>query len=418
LLNKLKESSFLKIIIPLSAAAIISRTFPAFSYFYYLLPLLLLLILFAGCEFVLKDKALRNMLILLFLFGLWSAATALWSDYPLVSISRSGYFIFISLGAILGGYLWQQIDSCSLSFLLPANLIIVSLSLFSLITNIPADSWTGGNGKGFMGFAGHQNTLASAVLFTIPATINKIPSLEGNKRGGLILLLFFNLIILLLTFSRASILALICGGIVFLIFNKKWNTLGFSTAVVLLIFSLIWFSPLKKGANELVKKDFPAFYSTREWMWVPSYKAALNGGLTGLGYGISNQDIIVPGTGSYYDNGRYIREKGNSFLALIEEVGVIGLALFILPIVYVIKNSKLKIKNSQSRYQVSNIRHQTSGIIQLALILSALTAFVIHSQFEAWMVGVGSIQLPLFFFYIGAYFSFKDCFLSSKNLSS
>ncbi|MDO8549600.1 MAG: hypothetical protein Q7S39_05545, partial [Ignavibacteria bacterium] len=176
MINKLKEPKFHNIIIPLSAAAIISRAFPTFSYFYYLLPLLFLLILFSGYEFVLKDKALRNILILLFLFGLWSAATALWSDYPLVSISRSGYFIFISLGAILGGYLWQQIDSCSLSFLLPANLIIVSLSLFSLITNIPADSWSGGNGKGFMGFAGHQNTLASAILFTLPATINKIPS--------------------------------------------------------------------------------------------------------------------------------------------------------------------------------------------------------------------------------------------------
>jgi len=408
LLNKLKEPSVQKIIIPLSAVAILSRTFPIFSYFYYLLPLLFLLILFAGYKFVIKDKALRNILILLFLFGLWCAGTSFWSDYPFVSLSRSGYFVFISLAAVLGGYLWQQIDSDSLSFLLPANIIIVSLSIFSLITNVPPESWTGGNSKGFMGFAGHQNTLASAILFTLPATINKIPSLEGNnlsrlgsqakaERGGLILLLFFNLIILLLTYSRATILALICGVIVFLILNKKWNTLRYSAAVVLLIFSFIWFSPsLKMEVNKFVRKDFPAFYSTREWMWVPSYKAALNGGLFGLGYGISNPDIIVPGIGSYYDNGRYIREKGNSFLALIEESGLIGLLLFILPVVYLFykyRDTRYRVPNENL---VSDTRNPASGIL-----LASIAAFIIHSQFEAWMVGVGSIQLPLFFFYTG-----------------
>jgi len=408
LLNKLKEPSVQKIIIPLSAVAILSRTFPIFSYFYYLLPLLFLLILFAGYKFVIKDKALRNILILLFLFGLWCAGTSFWSDYPFVSLSRSGYFVFISLAAVLGGYLWQQIDSDSLSFLLPANTIIVGLSIFSLITNIPPESWTGGNSKGFMGFAGHQNTLASAILFTLPATINKIPSLEGNnlsrlgsqakaERGGLILLLFFNLIILLLTYSRATILALICGVIVFLILNKKWNTLRYSAAVVLLIFSFIWFSPsLKMEVNKFVRKDFPAFYSTREWMWVPSYKAALNGGLFGLGYGISNPDIIVPGIGSYYDNGRYIREKGNSFLALIEESGLIGLLLFILPVVYLFykyRDTRHRVPNENL---VSGTRNPASGIL-----LASIAAFIIHSQFEAWMVGVGSIQLPLFFFYTG-----------------
>ncbi len=410
--DKLKEPKVLNIIIPLSAVAIISRTFPQFSYFYYLLPLLFLLTLYLGYKFILKDKALRNVLIIFFLFGLWCAATSFWSDYPLISLSRSGYFIFICIGAVVGGYLWQQINSGSLSFLLPANIIIVSLSLFSLITNIPAESWTGGNGNGFMGFAGHQNTLASAILFTLPSVISKIANgkrqtsksnSESEKIRNpkseirnyfLYSLIFINLLILLLTYSRASILALVFGVIIFLILNKKWNTLIYSSIVVLLIFSLIWFSPsLKEKINELTKKDFPAFYSTREWMWVPSYKAALNGGLFGLGYGVSDPDIIVPGTGSYYDNERYIREKGNSFLALIEEVGVVGFILFLLPLGYLLKMYRAK---SLEQRDTSSILHQPSSII-----IAALAAFIIHSQFEAWMVGVGSIQLPIFFFYLG-----------------
>ena len=351
---------------------------------------------------MIKDKALRNMMILLFLFGLWSAATSLWSDYPFISLSRSGYFIFISLSAALGGYLYRQVKSDILSFLLPANIIIMGLSLFSLITNIPSESWTGGNGKGFMGFAGHQNTLASAILFTLPAVFIKVRNLKSNaltsgkqvRNISLWLLFFINLIILLLTFSRASILAFICGLIIFLILNKKWNTLIYSAAVILLVFSYIWFSPsLKVEANKFVRKDFPAFYSTRLWMWEPSCRAALSGGIFGLGYGISEPDIIVPGTGSYYDNGRYIREKGNSFLALVEETGLAGLVLFLLPLGYLLKMQRVK---SIELRDTSPINH-----IQFSIIISVLVALIIHSQFEAWMVGVGSIQLPIFFLYIG-----------------
>ncbi len=374
-----------------------SRAFPRFSFFYYLLPLLFLLILIAGYEYTLRDKLLRDILLLLFFFSLWCVLTSLWSDYPSITLSRSAYFIFISAGSILCGYLWIKTDSGLLSFLLPANIIVVMLSLFSLITNIPADSWTGGNGKGFIGFAGHQNTLASAILFTLPAAIIKIPSLEGNKRGGLILLLFFNLIILLLTYSRASMFSLICGAVIFLILTKKWNTLAYSISVALLIFFMIYFSPtFSKKANQLINKDFPTFFSSREWLWEPSYRAALSDGIAGLGYGISNQDIIVSGTGSHYEGERYVREKGNSFLALIEEVGIIGLILFILHLGYL-----LKMHSKDKAEQPPSILHQPSSIIISSIIIAVLAALLIHSQFEAWIVGVGSIQLPLFFFYIG-----------------
>ena len=301
----------------------------------------------------------------------------------------------------------------SLSFLLPANIIIIALSLFSLVTNIPSDSWTGGHGKGFMGFAGHQNTLASAILFTMPGLISRglknksqRSKVKNQNRSekirnlSLYFLLFLNLFILLLTYSRASVLSLICGAVVFLIITKRWNTLIYSSVVTILIFFMIWFSPsLKEKANELMKKDFPAFYSTREFLWIPSYHAALNGGLTGLGYGISDPQIEVPYSGSHYEEGRYVREKGNSVLALIEETGVIGFIIFLVPIVYIVKKQTANVKGDnkpQIRYPVSGIRNPVS-----AILLASLAAIIIHSQFEAWWAGVGSIQLPLFFFYIG-----------------
>ena len=102
-----------------------------------------------------------------------------------------------------------------------------------------------------------------------------------------------------------------------------------------------------------------------------------------MGYGVSAPDIKTPLlTGSHYEDGRYIREKGNSILALIEETGLIGLIFFLLPLFYI----TLKIFKSPES-QITDHR---------SLITAALAAMLVHAQFEAWWVGVGSISLPLY----------------------
>jgi len=89
-----------------------------------------------------------------------------------------------------------------------------------------------------------------------------------------------------------------------------------------------------------------------------------------------------------------IREKGNSSLALIEEAGIVGLILFILPLIYVF--TKFRIYNVKFRMNENKNQNYTFYILH-----STLFAFLLHSQFEAWWVGVGSVQLPLFLIYIG-----------------
>jgi O-antigen ligase len=395
MLDKLKEPALLKLIISLSAVAIISRTFHILSPVYYLLPVLFVIIFFAGYNLVISDKNLFTLVTLFFVFGFWCGLSAFWSSYPIVTLTRTVSFIFISWGAVLSGYIWIKLNPDSFSFLLPANIIIITLSLFSLITGIPPDSWTAGHGKGFLGFAAHQNTLASAIIFTLPGLIRERFDVKKKLNLIFLVLISINLFILLLTYSRASILALIIGVISFLILSKKWRIMLYSLGVLAVAVFIINITPsLKQKSVDLIKKDFPEFYSSRLWMWEPSYKAALNGGLTGLGYGISDPDILLPGTGSHYEGNRYVREKGNSVLALIEETGIIGLLLFILPVGYAVKSHKLFRK---SREKSKN----DFKILFPAIIISIVVALTIHTQFEAWWVGVGSIQLPLFFFYLG-----------------
>ncbi len=366
--------------------------------------------------------SLRSTSTLFLIPGIWFLLTTLWSSYPIISATRALYFILISAGSISAGILWIRFSGKSvLDFLLPANIFIVLLALFSLISNIPSDSWTGGHGKSFMGFFGHQNQLGSLLLFTIPAVFLKLwkqdgvnsnqSSVNGDQltvnsnriklklqlttHNSLLtfysLLLTANLLLLTLTYSRASILSLIFGVILFLILSRNWKVISYGFGIVILFLLINYFTPpLNQFTDKIIKKDFPEFYSSRMWMFEPSYRAAINGGLTGLGYGISHPEIRSGEYSDRFEDGRLIREKGNSILALVEETGLIGLILFTFPLIVMIVKNKVKLH--------SNLSLLTT---HYSLLTAALAAFIFHAQFEGWWVGVGSVQLPLFFLYVG-----------------
>lgn len=183
-------------------------------------------------------------------------------------------------------------------------------------------------------------------------------------------------------------LSLLLSVVFYFVFTKKLKALGYFLVIVVSIFSFIWFIPsVKQYATDLLKKDFPGVLSSREEIWEKSFIAAKSGYISGLGYGISHPEIFLPLeplTGSHYMNGRFIREKGNSILAVVEETGLLGLIFFLMPLIYIVFLYKNNYKYS-------------------AIILSSVIAFFIHSQFEAWWVGVGSIQLPIYIFFLGSY---------------
>jgi hypothetical protein len=425
MLKILNREKIIKYSVPLFTLAVISRSIEEISFLYYAVPLMcvfFIIILLFNAQFESNDRLTSSIInhpFTSFLFpGIWFLLTALWSSYPDVSALRALYFILISLGCISAGLLWiSHSEKNILELLLPANIAAVLISSFSLLTSIPPDSWTGGHGKGFMGFFGHQNLLASVILFTIPSVFFKLFQLVKSDQlsvirnttqkkssnylllSAYILLLVANLAILTLTYSRSALLSLIFGVLVFLILNRNWKVLSYSFAIILVSGIVIYFIPsINHFADKLIKKDFPEVYSSRLWLWEPSYKAALEGGLRGLGYGISHPEIRSGEFSDHFEKGRLIREKGNSALALIEETGVIGLTLFLIPIFMALNIFRI--------YNVE-FRMKARTNYTFYIIYSSLAAILLHAQFEAWWVGVGSIQLPLYFIYLGMAFKMK-----------
>ena len=221
----MNPEKLVKYSVPVFTLAIVSRSIEEISFIYYAVPVLCVFFIVFNLQRVRSQKSkvksqnpeseIRNLAssikkfpspirlrqclagqvfhqsFTIFLIpGIWFLVTSLWSSYPDISAARALYFILISTGCLSAGFLWMQYSDSHKSifrFLLPTNIVVILLSLFSLITNIPSDSWTGGHGKGFMGFFGHQNLLASVLLFTLPSVLYRVVilvRLQSRTRQG------------------------------------------------------------------------------------------------------------------------------------------------------------------------------------------------------------------------------------------
>lgn len=413
-------------IIPLIPALVICRVFPIVKSLYFLGALLLLAVFLVFLALILnpnstlpntftektKTELFNTHLIKLFIFtgsfGLWAIVTGIWSPFSTVSITRGIYFIAISSGAILIGYLWKNDErNDMLGLLLPANLVVILISLYSLMTSSPEDSWSGGHGLGFKGYATHQNALASAIIFTFPAVIfpliNKLTQKSTNRLEGkssssnfldykllfYILIAAINIYLLLISVSRAALLTLAILFFVFILLNFKLKTILLVVPIIILA-SIISFRTIPEVKNFIFKTE-QNIGDRRIININETIKAAKIGGWTGIGYGISATPSDTNVIGHYENNGKmFVREKMIGVLAIIEETGIIGLALFVLPFIFIGSTLFKKLKTSSERKRN-----------YIAFLIALIAAFCFHAQIEAWWVGVGSIELPMFFMILG-----------------
>lgn len=398
------------------------------------------------------DLKFKKVLLLFLPFGIWAVMTSIWSLEPMISFTRGLFYVFIASTTVLIGYIYKEKLKALFLIVAYLNGIFIILSFLSLISGIPSDSWTANHGMGFTSIFTHQNTLAAVLMFTligptfyllrtvIPERFNRessghaipaclkpesksrlvIPECFNRESLLLLLLILSNLFFIYLSYSRAVMLALFIGTLFFIFIGTRIKTKLIFTSLITILTLILYLFPGNWFMNYL-NKGAPDLLARRMILWEPSYNAALNGGIFGLGYGVSD-----PTVESNYKKenkfGELKREKGNSILALIEETGIIGLSLFFIPIVFAIKAllsvfSKFRIlKLALSEAEVSEFRERglNTGSIQLPnfqasnlpisssprlvnfqssqlpnfLLFSFILAFIFHAQFEGWLTGV------------------------------
>jgi hypothetical protein len=116
---------------------------------------------------------------------------------------------------------------------------------------------------------------------------------------------------------------------------------------------------------------------TRREVWQISYDQAKKGGWLGGGYGVTIGDTEFEGG---FTAVGYGREKGNSQLAIIEETGLIGFALYL--------NSLLPLFSSLLKSQ-KRWRRRPEKVLR-GIVTGTLFGMLISSVFEAWWVAPSS----------------------------
>lgn len=362
-----------------------TRSIEQIKWISYSAPAFFLIFLLVGYKEI-NNKELRFLLILISLFSFWSMLTSFWSSYPKDSFIRSFFYLISSLSIILGGFCWAKyFNRKDFGFMLPLNILLLTASLFSLMSRIPFDYWAG-YGFGLKSFWGHQNTLASLIIFTIPGIF--ILPLKNKKIKLIITFILFvlNIYILILTHSRTSLAVLLSSIIFYAILIKNLKFFG----VVMLLYiciTILYFTnnDFHSIFNNYLFKTESSLLDRKKSTILPSYEAAGHGKLKGLGFGVSDSTVLQNlhlNLTYHFEGTRLVREKTVSIFALIEETGWIGLILYFIFIGYL--------------FYLSFITYWKNKDWVSALMICVLVGMCIHAQLEGWWLGVGSVQFPLF----------------------
>ena len=256
---------------------------------------------------------------------------------------------------------------------------------YYLLIFYPLDYFNSGN---FRGSFYNANFLGLILTFaSVPSILLRLNS-EGRTKKKFkyvnYALIIAALFLLIATRSRASILSLVVLLVVIYLFKdrrilKNLLVLGLSCV----FFGIITYAVMPERVrldlhtDYIVKYDSSeSIYSTRANMYADRFLGIAAKPVFGWGYGIKPQ-LQNSSTGVEKLNDT---EKGNSYLALIEEVGIV-MGVTILLIFFMVT------------FQCARYTAFTAGVYSRrasALSLGIILAGAVHANFESWLFYYGS----------------------------
>lgn len=171
---------------------------------------------------------------------------------------------------------------------------------------------------------GNPNTFASFLMISIMMTYYLFLKSFSRAKWGLLLLIQIGSMVL--TFSRTGIGAIILGLFSLWLFhfsNFKIKITRFSIILLSLFFFIICFYGFYPSMLNTLKEFRGGLdLNERGMAWTTLGKNILDHPASGVGFGVSNEVILFP---KGIDIGSH-----NIFIAIISEVGILGLLIFLL----------------------------------------------------------------------------------------
>ncbi len=332
---------------------------------------------------------------LLIVYLIWCVSTTLWSEVPILSLSKSTMFALDILVMISAGGLWIQKYGIErglewLFFVLAAIFISALMGSRGGASNaVNLYSGVTGNANDF-GFDFAMS--ACLILWRLYATFG-IP----RKFYFWLVLLVADFYFLLASYSRGSfvvfasilgffLLSLQLSKKIFILFITMFGIVMMLLMTPVSLLESMVVSHIVKFGGSQVTAD--TILLSRENKWEKSYQHALLGGMMGGGFAVTigETDFVmkdISGIG-------YGREKGNSQFAIMEETGMIG---FILSAILVLFFFFLAIP--------CYFALQSREKILMGIVLGAITGILLESIVEAWWDSSAGPELICFWSFVG-----------------
>ena len=337
----------------------------------------------------------------------WCMLSVIWSSYPTLTLTKAFSYSAVALSLSAVGHLWAYHGKKEHIFalLLPLAALVVVSALAGAASGTDALR-TNETTTVYRGLANNPNFLGILVISVLPAALWEVYRHDTSTLRKLLAyaLLASLTIMLISSYSRASILA--ASIIVFSFFfgaGLRRYSIAIAIAVAALVMVIVAFpTSLEKFESKYIYKsagEDASLFDSRETVWQASYIAALNGGPFGFGFGVAAGDAErrLERSEIEISSSHFGREKGNSTLAIVEEIGWVGLIAFALVLWTFCKRALGAIRLSQNReYKLIS-----------ALILGTALALLTNAQFEAWFLAPGSAAAPVFWLFLGLGLGFR-----------
>jgi O-Antigen ligase len=255
-----------------------------------------------------------------------------------------------------------------------------------------------GPGGNFAGLFGDANSLGAFIGLAVPFLLFSMePRVEPSplKRAVSGSLFLAALVFLLASHSRAGIGAalLACGWWLFFSSRRAVTVLLVGGTVAALFVAVYFPSHFNWVEQQYILKKRGSVLQSREALWTKSLASVKENSFVGAGFGVSPG--VSQGWQISAQTGKWGREKGNSYLAVAGEVGLIGALLLLLPVAWVLLRAARWL-SERRRKDEKDFEFWTTLALSSCLIGGLTDAFA-----EAWLTAAGFFCTVIFWIAFG-----------------
>jgi hypothetical protein len=325
-----------------------------------------------------------------------TAATS--SSNPYISLAKGATLLLLFFAVFLGyrNYLNSYPDGAHATAATYSALGLIVLVGNALIYYVePMETFR----PSFRGFFINPNALAMMILTVTPFFYYQHLNPRGTKRRPVYLVVLVGMAVqLVMTAARASVGGLLVTmAILLLVFNRRY--LPLLGALGVLVYGYFFFTGVSDvgGIGESVfvrkyiyKERTDLLGRQRRPIMELTLKNIRENPFLGVGYGISyqwegNQEQFLK-TG-YLDK----REKGNSYLAIQEETGMVG-SLVVLVLLW-----RLVARGYRTiRLGLRSLPRSDPDLVLLVIYFANVVSLLVNATFENWLFSVGHFLCFMF----------------------